>query len=315
MTIKQAIEQASSRVGRFEASELCAFALNFSKAELIRDYNRTLTTKLITRLETLLSRREAAEPLAYILGEWEFYGLPLYITPDVLVPRSTSEPLVLAALNVLHAPNGTASPRILDLCCGSGCLGLAVLANFQTATTAPNAQIPSTAPNATLVAVDISPPALELTAKNAKRNNLTDRVTCVNADALKPPPTSLSSDFDIILCNPPYISADEMPTLDASVLREPRIALTDEADGLTFYKSILQNWAGLLKKYGTLILECAAAQERKIELLEESFKVSVMAENTHKMSITVETGRPKLHIIPTGELKISKEQKENVQNG
>jgi len=146
---------------------------------------------------------------------------------------------------------------------------------------------------------------LEITARNAERNRLSGRVTCKSANVLNPPTGDFEGErFDVILCNPPYIAADEMPALDSSVLREPRIALTDEADGLTFYKAVLENWAEMLKPGGTLIFECAAAQAQKIALLQRTANVSNTVENVQIMSNNVEKSQINLRIIPTGELQI-----------
>lgn len=180
--------------------------------------------------ESLARRRAAGEPLAYVLGEWDFYGLTLRITPDVLIPRPETELLVDEVLSFLRrTPPGAG---VLDLCCGSGCIGLAVAANC---------------PGARVTYADISEPALNV----ARQNGCED---ILRLDALQPPEENLFGRFAVLVCNPPYIAPDE--ALDSSVRDyEPPLALHGGTDGLDFYRSLLPGWLPALKDGGLFAAE------------------------------------------------------------
>ena len=210
--------------------------------ELIRqeDHSRPLSDQ---KLAELLERRLAGEPVAYLIGEWEFYGLPLNISQDVLIPRMDTE--VLAERAILLARAAGEGARVLDLCAGSGCVGLAVAANV---------------PGCRVVLADVSEAALRLCKQNVRRNELNARVTCVQADALEPPDAALW-DFDVIACNPPYIPTGDIAGLDVSVRDyEPRSALDGGADGLDFYRAIAARWGAALRLGGALLFEVGIGQ-------------------------------------------------------
>lgn len=190
-----------------------------------------------------VDRLLSGEPLAYVLGEWEFYGLPLFVTPDVLIPRDdTCAVTELAVRNALFLDR---DPRILDLCCGSGCIGLAVASRVV---------------DARVTLADISQEALAVAKKNLQRNKFGGRVTCVRADAMDAPPAFLGK-FDMIISNPPYITGAEMDELPHSVKDfEPHMALFGGEDGLDFYRSIARNYASALKPGGFLAFEFGMGQ-------------------------------------------------------
>ena len=190
------------------------------------------------KTEKAVKRLLKGEPLAYVLGEWEFYGLPLYVNENVLIPRDDTVPVATLAINqAIFLP---AAPRILDLCTGSGCIGLAVASRIK---------------DARVTLADISKDALAVAKKNIARNKMTGRVSCVQANALAPAPAFLGK-FDMIISNPPYITGADMPTLEDSVkLYEPHLALFGGEDGLDFYRSIAENFTSALKPGGFLCLE------------------------------------------------------------
>jgi release factor glutamine methyltransferase len=183
------------------------------------------------------------EPLAYVLGEWEFYGLPLYVDKNVLIPRDDT--CAVTALAVKHGLFLDKDPRILDLCTGSGCIGLAVASRVK---------------DARVTLADISRDAMAVAKKNIVRHHLTGRVSVVQADALGNPPGFLGK-FDLIVSNPPYITTEEMDHLDHSVKDfEPHLALHGGNDGLDFYRAIAKNYAGALKPGGYLCFEFGMGQ-------------------------------------------------------
>ena len=192
------------------------------------------------------------EPLAYILGEWEFYGLKLFVDRNVLIPRDDT--CAVTDLAIAAAQQMEGKPRILDLCTGSGCIGLAIADRVK---------------NARVTLADISRDALNIAKKNITRNQLSARVSAVTANALEAPNAFLGT-FDLIVSNPPYITAREMEELDDSVSKfEPHLALFGGDDGLDFYRSIAKNYRNALRPGGWLCFEFGMGQGDAVcEILE-----------------------------------------------
>ncbi len=248
-------------MAQLEARELVCFAADKTREQFFRDLPLYASKEVEEKVEELTQRRLAGEPVAYIIGEWEFYGLPLDISRDVIIPRADTE--TLAERAILLAKAAGEGARVLDLCAGSGCVGLAVAAN---------------APNCRVVLADLSEGALRICKQNVRRNNLNARVTCVQADALAAPAASLW-DFDVIACNPPYIPHKELPDLDISVKDyEPWGALDGGLDGLDFYRAISANWGTALRLGGSLIFEVGMGQAPAVE--------QIMAQNGFENIVT-----------------------------
>lgn len=187
-------------------------------------------------LESLVARREAREPLQYLLGEWSFYRQTYEVSPDCLIPRSDTEILVEEAIRTLprHA-------RFADLCTGSGCIAVSVLAER---------------PDTTACAVDKFPRTLALAERNALRNGVRDRFSPLLADLLTDDAAfGADTRFDAILSNPPYIPTHVLDSLSAEVHAEPAAALDGGADGLLFYRVLLAKYARLLTRDGFFLLE------------------------------------------------------------
>ncbi len=183
------------------------------------------------------------EPLAYVLGQWDFYGMTLQVTPEVLIPRDDT--CAVTALAAKYALFLSAEPRILDLCTGSGCIGLALAHRIS---------------DAKVTLADISKEALAVAKKNIVGQKLSARVRSVQADALNEPSAFLG-EFDMIVSNPPYITSQEMTELPRSVKDfEPHLALHGGQDGLDFYRSIAQNYKKALKNGGFLCFEFGMGQ-------------------------------------------------------
>ena len=209
-----------------------------SQAEYLAGKDLYAPENVVRGVEEGLQRLLNDEPMAYILGQWEFYGLPLKVTPDVLIPRDDT--VAVAELAIRQGLFLDKSPRILDLCCGSGCIGLAIASRI---------------PDARVTLADVSQKALAVAKENVALNHLTGRVRCVSADALKPAFPFLGK-FDMIVSNPPYIDAKDMKALHPSVADyEPHLALYGGEDGLDFYRAIAQNFAPALKPGGYLAFE------------------------------------------------------------
>ena len=186
LDIRRSLRQAGIEAATLEARELVCFAAGKDRAALLRDGLLYVSPEVEEAAWALARRRLAGEPVAYLIGEWEFYGLPLDISESVLIPRPDTETLAEAAIGWLRQQE---APRVLDLCAGSGCLGLAIA---------------SQAPGARVVLGELSDGALRICRQNIRRNGLTGRVTAMQLDALRPPLQRLG-DFDCIVSNPPYI--------------------------------------------------------------------------------------------------------------
>ena len=248
------LRRAGVTEAQTEARELVCYAADKSKEQLFRDMSLYASSDLERRVEELVQRRLQGEPVAYIVGEWEFYGLPLDVSRDVLIPRSDTE--VLAQRAIERATAAGEGGRVLDLCAGSGCVGLAVAAN---------------APNCRVVLADLSEGALRLCKQNVRRNGLNARVTCMSVNAMEQPSPMLW-DFDVIACNPPYIPTADIEGLDISVKEfEPHMALDGGVDGLDFYRFITAKWKSALRLGGTLIYEVGIDQAEQV--------MEIMAQN------------------------------------
>ena len=225
-----------------------------TQAEFLAERDMYASEEIVKGVEAGLQRRLDQEPMAYILGQWEFYGLPLRVSPKVLIPRDDT--CAVAELAIRQALFLEKDPRILDLCCCSGCIGLAVASRVK---------------DAKVTLADISQDALAVAKENVALNKLSGRVRCVAADALKPAFPFLGK-FDLIVSNPPYITADEMKELPKSVSEyEPHLALFGGEDGLDFYRSIAKNFAPALKPGGYLAFEFGETQGDDVcRILEEN---------------------------------------------
>lgn len=225
-----------------------------TQAEFLAERDMYASEEIVKGVEAGLQRLLDQEPMAYILGQWEFYGLPLRVSPKVLIPRDDT--CAVAELAIRQALFLEKDPRILDLCCGSGCIGLAVASRVK---------------DAKVTLADISQDALAVAKENVALNKLSGRVRCVAADALKPAFPFLGK-FDLIVSNPPYITADEMKELPKSVSEyEPHLALFGGEDGLDFYRSIAKNFAPALKPGGYLAFEFGETQGDDVcRILEEN---------------------------------------------
>lgn len=201
-----------------------------------------------------VSRLLKGEPLAYVLGEWDFYGMTLQVDPSVLIPRDDT--CAVTDLAIQQAMFLDDTPRILDLCTGSGCIGLAIAKRVK---------------DARVTLADISREAIAVAKKNIKNQKQTGHVSCVQVDALEPAPAFLGK-FDLIVSNPPYITTGEMEELDASVKNfEPHLALHGGDDGLDFYRAIARNYREALKPGGYLCFEFGMGQGDAVcKILEEN---------------------------------------------
>ena len=248
LAVRKTLREAGIESSDLDSRLMAAKATGKSVSEFLRDARLYVGDDTFeNQMNDMMRRRLEGEPVAYITGQWEFYGLPLIITEDVLIPRDDTEVLVNEAIELLKAKG--ANTRVLDLCCGSGCIGLSIAHTIR---------------SAKIVMADISAKALSVARQNAMLNNLTKNTTCLEADAMESPPM-LFGRFDLIVCNPPYIPTKDVEELDISVKDyEPHVALDGGEDGLDFYQAITKNWKEVLKSGGTLMFECGIDQASSI---------------------------------------------------
>jgi len=234
---------AHSDDARFDALCLAEHAFGFNHTQL-----RLRTDQLVDPSEyfKLIARRAAGEPLQYILGEWEFYGLRFAVGPGVLIPRPETEMLVDIALQSQVAM-GNAQWNVVDLCAGSGCVGLSVAHHL---------------PHAQVHLVELSDQAMPYLCKNAASY---PNVKVHHADIFN---CALRiAHYELILANPPYIPTAEIAGLAREVQREPVLAQDGGADGLDFYRGIAQHWLPRLSPGGMLVVECGDGQAQQIAAL------------------------------------------------
>ena len=248
LTARKLLMQEGIPGYQLESRLLVAHAAGKTVAELLRDSNLYTTQDVADKVEDYIRRRLDGEPLAYITGSWEFYGIPLHITRDVLIPRMDTEIMIDAVRDLLTGRKMDA--RILDLCTGSGCIACAIAK-----------ELPATR----TVAVDISPSALQVCRENAAAGRFNSRVLCMQADALATPPLGIGM-FDVIVSNPPYIPSAEIETLDVSVRDyEPVWALDGGEDGLKFYRGIIKHWKTVLRPGGLIFFEVGEGQAAPVQ--------------------------------------------------
>lgn len=233
---------------RLDAELLVARALQMDRVRLYMDLDRPLVPDELARVRELVARRRKREPIAYILGEREFWGRRFEVGPAVLVPRPDTETLVERALELLPAD---AQGPVLDLCTGSGCIGVTLAAER----------------SALLVDLtDLSPEALTLARKNADDLEVGARVTCHQGDLFAALPER--REYPLIVCNPPYIDEAERADLMRDVVDfEPSMALFAEHAGFAIIERLVRDAGGWLCPGGTLLIEVGATQAERTESL------------------------------------------------
>ena len=250
ISVRNALRDAGVEAANVEARLIVASASGKTTAKLLQDMRLYATDAVEKKAADMLGRRLAGEPVAYITGVWEFRGLPMEVSPDVLIPRVDTEVLADEAINWLLQNRREA--RVLDLCSGTGCIGCAIA---------------DALPLSHVVLADISPEAIDLSRRNVARNGLAGRVSYMLADATKAPPV-MSGMFDLIVSNPPYIATMDILTLDPSVRDyEPIWALDGGDDGLDFYRAIADNWLPSLRQGGMLMFEAGEEQAAEVKAI------------------------------------------------
>ena len=247
------------------ARELVCAASGLPAADIISGRMLYVDEQTVRRIREMVNRKKEGEPLAYILGEWDFCGMTLTVTKDVLIPRDDT--MAVTELAIKKAMFLEQNPRILDLCAGTGCIGLAIAHRVK---------------DARVTLGELSPSAIRVAKKNITDQKLTGRVSCMAVDAMKPAARFLGT-FDMIVSNPPYVTEAEWEALDPSVRDfEPRMALVGGKDGLDFYRAILQNFTPALKPGGYICFEFGMGQHEAVQALleEHGYQVLQMRRDT-----------------------------------
>ena len=231
-----------------EAEVLLRHASGKDRVGLYASLNEPIEPPAALQLSELVRRRLGGEPLAYIIGRREFYGLDLQVTPDVLVPRQETESLVDTAIEFIASRTLDGWANIADVGTGSGAIAVALARQL---------------PHATVIATDISAPALLVADANRRLNSVADKVHLVQCDLLR----GLDGPFDAIVSNPPYIATSELSGLMADVRTEPAQALDGGVDGLKVTERLVRQSLGRLTPNGGLFIEIAPEQAGPIAVL------------------------------------------------
>ena len=247
-TTKLVLQEAGSEMAQLEARELVCHAAGMNRERLYRDMSLEVPKEAEQCLEELIRQYRDGTPIAYLLGEWEFYGLSLTVSSKVLIPRADTE--VLAERGIQRASTMTGTPRILDLCAGSGCIGLAIAANV---------------PSSQVILGELSEDALGVCRENVRRTGLEGQAEPRKMDVWKGPEDGLGL-FDVLVSNPPYIPTEDIYGLDRSVKDyEPWMALDGGTDGLDFYRAIAARWKDALRPGGAMLFEVGIGQAPDVE--------------------------------------------------
>lgn len=256
MTIFQAYSMTDKKLAQagiedsgFEAKQILLKITGLTPAGILADYNRPLSEFQLNNLTAIIHQREIRYPLQYILGEWDFYGRSYEVGPGVLIPRADTETAVEAALDFLKTKQ---EPRVLDLCAGTGCIGITLAKEF---------------PGSSVTMVEKYDEALVYTEKNLKRH-YADNCRAVKGDVFQS--AAGSEKYDLIISNPPYISEDELKYTSPEIQFEPETALMAKDGGLEFYKAIITNYSGCLADGGAFIFEIGFKQTNAVEQLLKS---------------------------------------------
>ena len=230
-----------------DAQTLLAEALGRDRTYLIINYHQEIPAEVLEKYRILIERRAAGEPLQYITGHQEFFGLEFEVTADVLIPRPETEIIIEETIRLARGAK-LEKQLIIDVGTGSGCIGITLARELE---------------GARVIATDISHAALMVAKRNARRHGQEKRIGFIVSDLLLALAQPLLADF--IISNPPYVSEEDLPGLQREVRDwEPRLALTDFGDGLSFYRSLFEQAPGRLRPGGHLICEMGYTQSEKI---------------------------------------------------
>lgn len=240
-----ALEQYGADSAQFDI--LCIFQDTIGDKNPLFSPTEPVPADIEARIRQLVLARTQGQPLQYLLGQWEFFGYPFFVGEGVLIPRPDTEILVEQVLDICKAQN-LGAPRIADLCSGSGCIAVTLKKQL---------------PHADVSAVEISDTAIGFIRKNAKLNDADIHI--VKGNVLSANDADALGSFDIIVSNPPYLSQEDMDSLQAEVRCEPSLALFGGQDGLDFYRAMTPLWKNHLNPNGWLCYEYGMGQHDDVK--------------------------------------------------
>jgi release factor glutamine methyltransferase len=240
--------EAGLASARLEAQVLLAHVLGCSRVQLYTGFDRPLADEELAAYRTLIRRRLAGEPVAYLVGEQEFWSLPFWVDASVLVPRRDTETLIEVVLD--HVAERAAPRTIVEPCTGSGCVAVTLAREL---------------PGARLLATDASPAAAALARRNAERHGVADRVEVHVGDLVAPVRGALP--VAALVANPPYVAEGDLAALSAEVRAEPRLALDGGPDGLALIRRLVAAAAGAVTPGGLFAVEHGADQGERVRAL------------------------------------------------
>jgi release factor glutamine methyltransferase len=232
----QRFGEAGMESARLEAQVLLAHALGCTRVQLYTGFDKPLGEEELARIRGLIKRRLGGEPMAYLIGEQEFWSLPFWVGPAVLVPRHDTETVVQVVLDALG--DRAATRRVADVCTGSGILAVTLARELT---------------GAQVIATELSPDAAAMARRNAERHAVSDRVDVRIGDLLAP--LAGEAPFDVVVSNPPYVATGDLAGLSAEVKREPRMALDGGADGLDLVRRLVAGLPPLIAPGGLIAIE------------------------------------------------------------
>jgi len=241
---------------RLSAELILSYVLKLKRIELYTQFDKIVSEEHLDILHNLVKRAGQNEPIAYLTGKTEFYSLEFNVSCDCMIPRPETELLVERAVEFLRTRFG--KQLICDLCTGCGCIAVAIAKNFA---------------DADVIATDISDAALNIAAGNVEKYRLKDRIKLLRGDLFEPLLPELEANrFDLVVCNPPYVSSPEFEKLEKNVKDyEPKIALFAGSDGLDVYRRITEKIDDFLKPDAALMLEIGYSQGQAVRgLLEQA---------------------------------------------
>ena len=252
LDLRQELRLKGISMYQLEAKEIIAFALSIPREVFNEREQRIVFLEEQEKIDSLVKLRLAGTPLPHIIGEWDFYGLTFEVTTNTLIPRCDTECIAEEAINYMKKFDRA---RFFDLCCGTGCIGIAVLKN--------------TPETISAVFGDVSDYAIRVTKNNIMKHSVTARALTIKTDALEPY-TPVLGKFQLIVCNPPYIPTADIEELDISVKdHEPHLALDGGQDGLNFYRAVTAGYKEALTKNGALLFECGMGQSEDVAAIME----------------------------------------------
>lgn len=246
---KKKLEKAGIEDFVFEAKEIIKHVTGLNATQILANYNRSLSEYQENNLIAIVHQREVRYPLQYVFGEWDFYGRPFYVGPGVLVPRADTETVIEVCLEFLKEKQ---NPNVLDLCAGSGCIGITLAAQI---------------PTAKVTMVEKYEEAGRYAKRNIERNK-TANAEILQGDVFEKCPET--EKYDLLVSNPPYIPQEEMNLVSPETKFEPETALLAEDGGLEFYKAITQNYKDALKSGGMLCFEIGFSQAESVKQILEN---------------------------------------------